>query len=192
MKINAIYRICTGLVKSKAQFGESLLTCAQVPRIPAAESGTLAQTLAGSGLFYESHQAEWVAGRRELAQIRQEPQARLTLAAAGASAATAPAAGLGASPRRASTPPLPVPEDVSLGEALQSPAHAVVSDKNRGFLPGSNRPPNFRTALQLERAFRRKREFRQEFLGRLLRVDRAWPPPLKTGSLSAEFRFPGC
>ena len=41
----------------------------------------LAQTLAASGLFYESHQAEWVAGKRDLAQIRQEPQARLTLIA---------------------------------------------------------------------------------------------------------------
>ena len=41
----------------------------------------LAQTLAASGLFYESHQAEWVAGKRDLAQIRQEPQARLTLTA---------------------------------------------------------------------------------------------------------------
>ena len=38
----------------------------------------LARTLAQSGLFYESHQAEWVAGKRDLAQIMQEPQARLT------------------------------------------------------------------------------------------------------------------
>lgn len=42
-------------------------------------SGALAQTLATSGLFYESHQAEWVAGSRDLAQISQEPQALLTL-----------------------------------------------------------------------------------------------------------------
>lgn len=40
-------------------------------------SGLLTQTLADSGLFYESHQAEWVAGKRDLSQIRQEPQARL-------------------------------------------------------------------------------------------------------------------
>ena len=43
-------------------------------------SGALAQTLAQSGLFYESHQAQWVAGSRDLAQLRQEPQARLTQA----------------------------------------------------------------------------------------------------------------
>jgi len=41
-------------------------------------SGALAQTLADTGLFYESHQAQWLDGRRDLAQIRQEPQARLT------------------------------------------------------------------------------------------------------------------
>jgi hypothetical protein len=39
-------------------------------------SGELAQTLSGSGLFYESHQAEWVTGLRTLAQVMQEPQAR--------------------------------------------------------------------------------------------------------------------
>jgi hypothetical protein len=41
-------------------------------------SRALSQTLSGSGLFYESHQAEWVAGTRSLAQILQEPQAQLT------------------------------------------------------------------------------------------------------------------
>lgn len=61
-------------------------------------SGALAQTLAGSGLFYESHQAEWVAGLRDLAQLRQEPQARLTQSANAheAGAATAAAAESGA------------------------------------------------------------------------------------------------
>ncbi len=64
-------------------------------------SGALAQTLASSGLFYESHQAAWIAGGRELAQLRQEPQARLTqgapasetraVAAAAESSSAAPA-----------------------------------------------------------------------------------------------------
>jgi hypothetical protein len=52
-----------------------------VPADGAALSVALEQTLAQSGLFYESHQAEWIAGRRELAQLRQEPQARLALRA---------------------------------------------------------------------------------------------------------------
>jgi hypothetical protein len=46
------------------------------PADTARVSGELAQTLSGSGLFYESHQAEWVTGLRTLAQIKQEPQAR--------------------------------------------------------------------------------------------------------------------
>ncbi len=44
-------------------------------------SGQLAQTLSTSGLFYESHQAQWVAGTRDLPQIMQEPQARLVRSA---------------------------------------------------------------------------------------------------------------
>ena len=44
-------------------------------------SGQLAHTLSTSGLFYESHQAQWVAGARDLPQIMQEPQARLVRAA---------------------------------------------------------------------------------------------------------------
>ncbi|MBE0621508.1 MAG: flagellar hook-length control protein FliK [Burkholderiales bacterium] len=52
----------------------------------------LARTLAGSGLFYESHQAAWVAGKLDLAQIRQEPQARLTQSAPARAADTAAAA----------------------------------------------------------------------------------------------------
>jgi len=38
----------------------------------------------GSGLFYESHQAEWVAGRRALETLRTEPQAVAGRAAAPA------------------------------------------------------------------------------------------------------------
>lgn len=65
-------------------------------------SGALAQTLAGSGLFYESHQAEWVSGQRNLTQIRQEPQARLTQNAAAREAGAARAAELPAAMEPAS------------------------------------------------------------------------------------------
>lgn len=37
-------------------------------------AAALARTLAGSGLFYESHQAQWVQGERPLAALLQEPQ----------------------------------------------------------------------------------------------------------------------
>jgi len=44
--------------------------------------GLLQQTLSQSGLFYESHQARWVAGKSTLEQLQQEPQGRLAAAAA--------------------------------------------------------------------------------------------------------------
>lgn len=48
---------------------------------PAVLTGQLAsaltKTLSGSGLFYESHQAQWIAGRRSLEALRAEPQGRL-------------------------------------------------------------------------------------------------------------------
>ncbi len=44
------------------------------PREPGQLAQALQNTLAKSGLFYESHQAQWVMGERPLAQLMQEPQ----------------------------------------------------------------------------------------------------------------------
>jgi hypothetical protein len=41
---------------------------------PAALAGALARTVATSGLFYESHVAEWAGGARSLAELGAEPQ----------------------------------------------------------------------------------------------------------------------
>jgi len=41
-------------------------------------AGALAQTVSGSGLFYESHLLEFANGLRTLAQLAEEPQVRLT------------------------------------------------------------------------------------------------------------------
>ncbi|AOJ11585.1 flagellar hook-length control protein FliK [Burkholderia mayonis] len=43
----------------------------------AALSAALAQAVADSGLFYESHLAQWLAGQRTTAELAREPQARL-------------------------------------------------------------------------------------------------------------------
>lgn len=55
------------------------------PQLPTlavpALAATLARTVAGSGLFYESHLQQYVAGTRTLAQMVQEPQAGLSSAA---------------------------------------------------------------------------------------------------------------
>jgi flagellar hook-length control protein FliK len=54
---------------------EPLLSAA--PKDGVALAGKLQGTLTQSGLFYESHQAEWVSGKRDLAVLMREPQTRL-------------------------------------------------------------------------------------------------------------------
>lgn len=53
-----------------------LLALSQLPP-PAVIAETLARTVSHSGLFYESHLAQFAAGARSLAELSQEPQARL-------------------------------------------------------------------------------------------------------------------
>ena len=47
------------------------------PRTGAALAETLKLALTQSGVFYESHQAQWVAGQRPLEELMREPQASL-------------------------------------------------------------------------------------------------------------------
>ncbi len=49
------------------------------PAHPSQAAGQLARAISDSGLFYEAHQAEWVAGTRTRAQLTREPQAQLPL-----------------------------------------------------------------------------------------------------------------
>lgn len=42
-------------------------------------AGLLKQLVSGSGVFYESHLAQWVNGEKPLAEVKTEPQARLEL-----------------------------------------------------------------------------------------------------------------
>lgn len=53
-----------------------LLPSSPLPQ-PAVIAATLARTVSHSGLFYESHLAQFAAGARSLAELAQEPQARL-------------------------------------------------------------------------------------------------------------------
>lgn len=48
------------------------------PENPAQLAKALQSAVSRSGLFYESHQAQWVAGERPLTELMQEPQAMLT------------------------------------------------------------------------------------------------------------------
>ncbi|HDR9877944.1 flagellar hook-length control protein FliK [Burkholderia cenocepacia] len=55
---------------------------ALAPPPVAALRAALAQAVSESGLFYESHLAQWLAGQRPLAALMREPQARLATALA--------------------------------------------------------------------------------------------------------------
>lgn len=52
-------------------------------------AGSLRNTLSQSGLFYESHQAQWVAGERGLTDLLREPQGKLSPLNPGAGAEVA-------------------------------------------------------------------------------------------------------
>ena len=73
--VSAILEADTGAA-SKITGIEPLLPRAQ-PALPQALAAALARTVANSGLFYESHLAQYAAGTRTLAELAQEPQARL-------------------------------------------------------------------------------------------------------------------
>lgn len=75
---------------------------------------TLAKAVSESGLFYEAHQAQWLAGQRPLESLRAEPQGQLT-----------PLAGQTSAEQRASPPgvhaPMP-PTATGMAEAPQPPS----------------------------------------------------------------------
>lgn len=93
-------------------------------------SATLRNTLSQSGLFYESHQAQWVAGERKLADLLLEPQGRLstnisTLEAASGNGLRmmAPVASLSGGAAQAAAVDAdakPVPDASRLGGAVQA------------------------------------------------------------------------
>jgi hypothetical protein len=98
---------------------------ADVPQFAQALRSALSQ----SGLFYESHQAQWVAGQRSLGELLKEPQAQLSeqraFAAAQrpAEAATPNAASQASEGRAASVPPraesMPFPPSPTAAAAEQ-------------------------------------------------------------------------
>jgi len=70
-----------GKAHVRALRSEPLLATTSSPPDISKLAGKLHESLSQSGLFYESHQAEWLAGSRSTAQLLQEPQNRLTDAA---------------------------------------------------------------------------------------------------------------
>lgn len=63
------------------QTGQAMRTAPVImapPASPADFSQALRQAVTQSGLFYESHQVQWLSGERNLASLLQEPQGRLS------------------------------------------------------------------------------------------------------------------
>lgn len=63
---------------SPAPLNQGAPILAQPPQHGAQLAPALAKALKDSGLFYEAHQAEWVAGRLPLERLLSEPQGRLS------------------------------------------------------------------------------------------------------------------
>lgn len=78
-------------------------------------AAALAQTLTGSGMFYESHLAEFANGLRTLAQLAEEPQMRLTQAAPQQAARTQAAPS-------ALPPSMPMPTPALAAASLPQPS----------------------------------------------------------------------
>jgi hypothetical protein len=62
----------------RALRSEPLLETVTTPPDTNKLAGKLHESLSQSGLFYEAHQAQWLAGARSTAQLLQEPQNQLT------------------------------------------------------------------------------------------------------------------
>ncbi|WP_432262680.1 flagellar hook-length control protein FliK [Cupriavidus sp. TMH.W2] len=135
----AILAVMDGTEAQPVRGAGPLLAAAPTAASAQAAAAALADTLGQSGLFYESHLAQWVAGARELSGIRQEPQAQVPAPAratpgGAAQAATTPPSLLltydggaaAAEPARPSAPPL-IPASQVLAEALAAAGNPRVA-----------------------------------------------------------------
>lgn len=125
-----------GETAQPAQLNRGQPLLAQPPRSQAATdllAPTLARAVTQSGLFYEAHQAQWVAGKLPLAQLLQEPQGQRSSPAAFQHAAAEVAA------RTISTAERPVTANTVL-QALQSGNEKVGAGGTAQQIPDALRP----------------------------------------------------
>lgn len=101
------------------------------PATGAALAAPLRQALETSGLFYESHQAEWVGGKRELEALRQEPQARIAREEQGK----------GAPDKTDGARPTVRQDDEAVTATRSTPAPALRSDSGTATAPTAPLPP---------------------------------------------------
>ena len=116
----------------------------QAPSAPALASA-LSQTVAHSGLFYESHLVEFASGTRSLAQLLEEPQARWATPLAAQRAAE-PQAAAGPIPAAPGGEDAAVAGTVAIAGPLPAAVMPRVWRRRRmgWFLGAANRPPRSR------------------------------------------------
>ncbi len=113
--------------QAAANTGATRAATAATNAAVAALASALSNAVSGSGLFYESHLAQWLAGQRPLADLAGEPQQQLTRGGAGAEsqAASSGAAGARTAPPVASAFSAGGPAAGTSGTADASAAHAA-------------------------------------------------------------------
>ena len=85
-RLSAAARFITALLAESERLPIAATALASVPLLPQAPGNAeilataLSNALAESGMFYESHLAQWTDGNRSLASLLHEPQARLPAA----------------------------------------------------------------------------------------------------------------
>ncbi|PZX33778.1 Flagellar hook-length control protein FliK [Cupriavidus phytorum] len=140
----AILAVLDGAEAQPVRGTASLLPAAPTAASAQATAAALANAVGQSGLFYESHLAQWVSGARGLASVRPEPQAQVPVpgrpavpAGASQGAAATPlslqlayaGSGTGAEPARPPMPSMPplLPASQVLAEALASAGNPRVA-----------------------------------------------------------------
>lgn len=147
--------------------GQPLLS--QPPQNGAELAPALSKAVAQSGLFYESHQAQWVAGKLPLAHLRQEPQgqhappasppgvspppATLLSTAAGAPSSAASPLSPGAVPEEptnnlAQPQTFPLPSPPSPPPRSLTPPGLLLYQANQAQTPDTSEPHSLATRPQ--------------------------------------------
>lgn len=111
--------------------GQPLL--AQPPRTGAELVPVLSKAVTESGLFYEAHQAQWVAGKLPLRNLLQEPQGSHSMPASPASAAAS--ATLAATPEGLMQAASPLPGLPSVKVSTASPSSTLPGSQAAVLLP---------------------------------------------------------
>ncbi len=123
--LSAVARALTAILDPPSGMTARMLgTQALWPRMQTPDTqqlaATLADTVAHSGLFYESHLRQFAAGERTLAQVAQEPQAGLA-----SPTESAPALASAVATQRPQVEPAADPTKPPDGLAAQGPAAAI-------------------------------------------------------------------